>query len=183
MNFKLARFFSLTISFITGSFFFFIGIISLFLLWSPLFQKTAAEFILENPLILSLFGLGFALMGLSIIIYAFLSTRRRTLLIRTGNLAVTVDENVVRQTLESYWLEQFPESLVSFNLTIKKHAIQIQADLPFLPLEKQKIFLDQVKEDFTQLFGRQIGYPYDVQLIANFKTQQNKHPSLPDESF
>lgn len=177
MNFKLARFFYVTISFITGIFFFLFGAFGIVLPWSPFLQKATAQFILENTLMLSLFGLGFALMGLSILIYTILSTRHRTILVRTGTLAVAVDENVIHQYLEAYWQEHFPKSPISFSLTFKKHALQIAADLPYMPMDEQKIFLDGVKDDFSDLFGRVLGYPYDVHLIASFQDKPEKPSS------
>lgn len=169
MNFKLGRFFYLAISFIIGSFFFIIGAFSIILPWSSFLQKETTQFILENTLVLSLFGLGFALIGLSIVIYTILKTQHRYVHIRTGKNAVILDENVIRQSLERYWQEHFPNSQVTFQLNLKKHALQIIADLPFVPLPEQKIFLERVKHDFSDLFGRLLGYPYDVHLIASFQ--------------
>lgn len=175
MNFKLGRFFYLTISFIIGSFFFIFGAFSIILPWSPYLQTVTTQFILENTLILSLFGLGFALIGLSIVIYTILRTRHRYVQIRTGQLGVILDENVIQQYLEAYWQEHFPKSHVSFKLSFKKHSLQIVADLPALSHSEQKAFLEKVKDDFNDLFGRVLGYPYDVQLIASF--QENKNSS------
>jgi hypothetical protein len=168
MSFKLRRFFYLIISLVTGSFFFSIGMFSMFLPWSQHLQQETIRLITENTLILSLYGMGFVLIGLSIVIYTILATRRRELIVRTGNLAVTVDEAVVCQYLRAYWLEQFPGSQVPFHIKVKKNALQISAELPALPLEEQKIFLEKVKQDFTDLFGNLLGYPHDVHLIANF---------------
>ena len=112
--------------------------------------------------------MGFALIGLSIVIYSVLSTRHRSVMIRTGTLAVAVDEAVVRQYLELYWQEQFPETHITCRIKLKKHALQISADLPSLPPEEQRIFLEKVKNDFRELFGVLIGYPHEVHFIANF---------------
>lgn len=174
MNFRLARFFHVTISLITGIFFFLLGAFGIALPWSPFLQTATTQFILENFLILSLFGLGFFLMGLSIIIYTILSTRRRTIFVRTGTLAVALDENVIHQYLEAYWHEHFPKSHISFNITCKKNVIQIAADLPYMPMDEQKLFLDGVKDDFSDLFSRVLGYPYDVHLIASFESKPEK---------
>lgn len=108
MSFKIGRFFYLAISFILGAFFFVLGIFGIILPWFPRLKTAAVEFIVEHTLILSLFGLGFALIGLSIVIYALLSSRRHYTEIRTGAYAVTLDENVIRHYLESYWEERFP---------------------------------------------------------------------------
>lgn len=172
MSFKLNRFFYLAISFIIGSFFFIFGAFSIVLPWSSFLQTATTQFILENTLILSLFGLGFTLIGLSIVIYTLLKTRHRYIHIRTGKLSVILDENVIHQYLEAYWQKHFPKSHVPFNLSFKKQSLQIIANLPFLSLSEQKVFLEQVKQDFNDLFGHVLGYPYDVHLIASFQVNQ-----------
>lgn len=175
MSFKLGRFFYLAISFVIGTFFFVLGAFSIVLPWSVFLQSVSTRFILQNTLILSLFGFGFVLMGLSIVIYTILNTRRRYIHIRTGERAVTIDQTVVQQYLESYWHEHFPKSPVSFQLSIKKQSIQIIADLPALPLHEQKVFLEHVKQDFSELFSHQLGYPYDVHLIASFQADKTSY--------
>ena len=152
MSFKLGRFFYLTISFILGAFFFVIGVFGIILPWSPFLQKVTSRFIEENTLMLSLFGLGFSLIGISVVVYTLLNTRRCYTHIRTGAQAVILDENVIQQYLEAYWLEQFPNTHVAYELSIRKNSIQIVADLPALPLSEQKQFLEKVKHDFSESF-------------------------------
>lgn len=168
---KLSRFFYLLISFIIGSFFFIVGAFSLILPWSSFLQTITIQFILENSLMLSLFGLGFALIGISIVIYTLLNTRHRYIEIRTGAKGVTLDENVIHQSLEAYWQQHFPQTSIPFTLTFKKSSLQIVADFPPLPLSEQKSFLERVKHDFSDLFVRLLGYPYDVHLIASFQKE------------
>jgi hypothetical protein len=172
MSFKVGRFFYLAISFIMGSFFFIFGAFSIILPWSSFLQTVATQFILDNTLILSLFGLGFVLMGLSIVIYTLLKTRHHYVQIRTGHLGITLDENIIHQYLETYWQEQFPQTHIPFNLNFKKNALQVIADLPSFPLQEQKILLERIKQDFSDLFGRILGYPHDVHLIASFQTDK-----------
>lgn len=169
MSFKLGRFLHLAISFIIGSFFFILGAFAVILPWSPYLQNVTIQFILENTLVLSLFGFGFALIGLSIIIHTLLKTRHRYIQIRTGDLGVILDENIIHQYLETYWQKLFPTTQIPFRLNFKKHSLQIIVDLPSLPHMEQKSLLEQIKQDFSDLFGRTLGYPYDVHLIASFQ--------------
>lgn len=175
MNFKLTRFLHLLISFIIGSFFFIFGAFSTALPWSSYLQAATIQLILKHTLLFFFFGLGFILIGLSIIIYTFINTRHRYIHLRTGAQAITLDENIIHQYLEAYWQEHFPQSHVPFSLSLKKHSLQIVADLPSLSLADQKIFLERVKHDFTDLFSQTLGYPYDVNLIASFQ-KNDGHP-------
>lgn len=178
MNFKLGRFFSLTVSFILGTFFFVVGAFGIAFPWSPLLQQATVRFITENTLILSLFGLGFALTGLSIVIYTILNTRRRYAYLKTGKYTVALDEILLEKYLETYWKEKFPHHSILYTLTIHKHSLQIEANLPFLPESEQRLLLEKMNQDFTDLFGRVLGYPYDVHVIASFEAE----PAYPKPS-
>ncbi len=168
MSFKLSQFFNFSIHFIIGSFFFILGILGMILPWSLYLQRVTTQFILDNTLIPSLFGLGFVLIGLSIVIYTFLRARIRYIHIKTGDFSVKVDEKVIYTLLESYWRGHFPSAQIPFTVTLKKYSIQIVADLPFLSLPDQKKFLEEAKQDLGKLFGQVLGYPYEVHLITSF---------------
>lgn len=178
MNFKLVRFVYLAISLIIASFFLIVGIFSMFLPWSSFLREGIIQFILEHTLIFFFFGLGFALIGLSLMIYTLIHTRHRYTHIQTGARAITLDENIIHQYLEDYWKTHFPQSHVPFTLSIKKRSLEIAADLPSLPLADQKNFLEHVKDDFTDLFANTLGYPYEVHLLASFQTDPHTKDTL-----
>lgn len=173
MSFKCGRIISLLLSAIIGSFFIIFGVFSLILPWSSYFQEATTQFFLKNTLIFSLFGLGFVLMGLSLIIYTSLQTRHHFIEIRTGDFSVNLDENVIKQYLETYWQEQFPKSHIPFDLTFKKKFIQIVANLPPLQPSDQDQFLEKVKRDLNEMFSQFIGYPNEVHLIASFQEKKD----------
>lgn len=169
MNFKFGRFFHLAISFIIGTFFFTVGVFSIALPWSSHLQTATLRFLTENTLILSLFGLGFALVGLSIVIYTFLSTRHRYAHIKMGRQAITIDENLIEQYLEAYWKEKLPHYQIPFYLIIHKQSLQIVASFPSFSEVEQQLLLEGINQDFKGLFENLLGYPHDVHLIASFE--------------
>ncbi len=170
MSSKVSRFFYLSISFILGIFFLLGGTYATALSWSSFLRLKAIYFILENTLILSLFGLGLALIGFSILIYAIVNSRRRYISICISKHAVTIDETLIQQYLETYWKEHFPTHSVSSRLSIKKNALQIVVDLPFIPKDEQEKFLNHIHQDFMDIFGRLLGYPHKIYLTASFQT-------------
>lgn len=141
--------------------------------WSSTLKFSIAEFFIENTVTLSLFGLSFILVGVSLVIYTFINTRRRYYFVRTGNQAVLVNHTVVCQYLEAYWKTQFPEAPVYFKVTIKRKSIEIVAELPALPLEDQRRVLEKIKDDLENLFGHTLGYSYDVHLYASFNQSKS----------
>ena len=173
MNFKFGRFFYKAINYIIGTFFSILGIFNLILPWSSFLQKSLTKFIMGNTLLLSFFGLAFLLMGIAIFAYTFFRARPRYLHVQTGPQAVSIDEKLVHQYLDIYWKEHFPTSSIPFNLHIKKRALHIYADLPALPLSEQKMFLEGVKHDFSDLFQHVLGYPYDIHLFASFQKEKS----------
>jgi hypothetical protein len=174
MSFKFTRFFYLAANFILGAFFFVMGLYSIALSWSPSLKDMTKRFIEENSLILSLFGLGLLLIGLSVIINAIFSSRRHYAYIKTGKHAVLMDESLIEQYLNAYWKEHFPLTQIPFFLTIKKHSIQIEADLPYMAEPEKQIFLERINKDFSDIFGKVMGYPNEVHFIANFKSESQK---------
>lgn len=169
MSFRFGRFFYLTISWIVGAFFFLIGLFGIILPWSDYLQRAATELVLHHTLMLSLFGLGFTLIGLSVVTYAILNAGKRYAFVRTGNRAVVLDEALIEQYLEKYWKETFPHHQIPFYITIRKRSIQIVADLPATPEADQDRFLSKIQEDFADIFGRMLGYPNEVHFIAHFQ--------------
>lgn len=169
MNFKFGRILYIAINLIIGSFFLFIGTYCIVLPLFPFLQSAAVLLILEHTLILSLFGLGFALIGFSIITYAYLNSRRTQVMIRTGKLGVQIDQNIIYQYLDAYWQKEFPGAHVAFQVKVKKRSLKILADLPSLPLNEQKMILEKIKCDFIELFGGVLGYPYEIDIIASFQ--------------
>lgn len=156
---------------IFGLFFLTVGIGSMALPWLPTLQTALIDLILGNPLLISLFGLGFTLMGLSILAYYWQQTKRRHVIVRTGARPITLDESLIQHYVDIYWKQQFPYTQVHSQLTIKKNAIRINAELPFLPQTEQPAFLEKVRQDFQDIFGRVLGYPHEVYLYANFRAE------------
>jgi hypothetical protein len=170
MSFKLGRFFYLTISLVIGTFFLLLGAVSIALPWVTLLRDKIVQFILEGNLIFTLFGLGFFLIGLSILLYSLLSSKKQYVYLRTGNRSITLDEDLIQDYLETYWQERFPKHTIPSSFQIKKRAIHIKADFPFLPVLEQRAFLERIQHDFNDLFGRVLGYPHEIYLTASFQS-------------
>lgn len=171
MNFKIERFCTLAISFLLGVFFFLIGLFSIILPWSSFLQQAATDLIVNHTLILSLFGIGLALMGISIAVYAILNISRRYAYIKIGERSVSLDETLIKQYLQDYWTKKLPNVQVPFYLSIRKNSIQIVADLPPMAEEVQDSFLEKIQNDFSDLFDKRLGYPNEVHLVAHFQTE------------
>ncbi len=174
MSFKFGRFFSLTVSWILGAFCCLIGIFSVILPWSPFLQQSATDLIVNHTLILSLFGLGLVLIGISIVIYAIFNMGHSYAYIKVGNRPVSLDENLIEQYLQNYWKKNFPNHQIPFYMSIKKNSIQIVADLPPVPEADQDRFLDKIREDFSHLFSGILGYQNEIYFIAHFQTEQSE---------
>lgn len=167
MSFKIGRFFYFLISIIVGLFFLLLGIVAMAIPVSETMRRIVISLINNQTYLFLLFGLGFFIVGLSIIISAFIRKKRRYNHIQINGGEVTIDEAVVQQYLQAYWKEHFQVPIPS-TVTIKKHAIQIVADFPYLPIEEQRTFLERLQKDFVHLFGKTLGYPYEVDLMASF---------------
>ncbi len=75
------------------------------------------QLILENAIILSIFGLSFTLIAF-LFTYAFLKTRQPSYLhIQTGHLGITLDENIVYQYL-NLLAKKLPKSTSPFQFKL-----------------------------------------------------------------
>jgi hypothetical protein len=168
MNFKFGRFFYLGTGFLIGIFFLLLGFFTVALPWSSLLQKVTVEWINGKTLLFFLFGLAFALIGASIILYAFFNSKRRYVCVEMGSNRLSIDENAIHQFLDIYWQENFPTTEIPYTLGIKKNAIQIVAHLPSMPLAEQKICVEKMKMDINELFQTTLGYNRPVFLAVSF---------------
>jgi hypothetical protein len=120
------------------------------------------------------FGLGFVGIGVSLILYTIFNAKRHQAYIKMGANSVSIGQELIERYLESYWQKSFPHHSIPFYLTIRKHSLQIVADLPPLPESEQPLFLEKIKSDLSDLFVRVLGYPYDVHFIAHFQTNESE---------
>lgn len=130
---------------------------------------TFASFILNNALLLFLFGLCLFVCGLALIIHTLLSCKRKYTIIRTGKNEVTVSEILIQEYLNAYWQKLFPGKSVSSHIIVKKHTIKIIADLPAIPYEDQKHILERIERDIQDLFRDTLGYREEIELAVSFQ--------------
>lgn len=164
----MTNFLSSLITFTIAIFFTLLGIVCVMIPWSGEVRFGLIRFILEDSLAISLFGLAFIVVGLAIVTYILLSSRRQYYHIKSGSHAVKVDESAIQQYLSLYWKELFPSQDVPCRLALKKNRIHITVDLPHVPLLEQRPLLEKVKQDLHEIFANNIGYEDEFFLSASF---------------
>lgn len=165
---SLVNFFYYLISFFIGLFFLMLGIICIILPWSPSIRTGIIEFILENSTAISLFGFGFLVIGIMLMVNLYLSSKRHYYYIRVGRRSISIDEEIIRQYLQTYWKQLFPYEEIPTRLVMKKNRIKVVAELPHIPLGEQKLFVERVQDDIQDIFSRSLGYPHDFLLSLSF---------------
>lgn len=165
-----ALFYSL-ISFVVAIFFIMIGIICMMLPWSEAVRTDLVQFILEDSLVISLFGIGSLIIGLAIVVNIILGSRRHYYHVKSGSKSVTVDETLIQQYLNTYWGELFPNCSVPNKFSLKSNKIYVAADLPYLPVKEQKALIERVKTDLQDIFKRILGYQNEFHLSISFQSE------------
>lgn len=163
------NFFYSLISFTIALFFVLLGIIGVIIPWSPEIRTDLVQFILDDSILLSLFGLTFIIVGLAIAAYILVNGRRKYYHIRSGEDAITVDEAVIQQYLDAYWKELFPGSDIPNRLAIKNNKIHITVDFPHVPQGQQQLILERIKQDLRNKFTEILGYRGDFYLSSSFR--------------
>lgn len=162
------------ISLTVAIFFIMLGVLTVLLPWSPSVRTDLIQFILEDSLAIFLFGFVFICVGLAIVIYIILGTRRSYYRLKGGTQSVHIDEAVVQDYLDTYWKQLFPKTSIPTRLQIKKNKIHLIADLPFIPHAEQKKVLERIKTDLTEIFGSFLGYREPFYFTASFQTDHKK---------
>lgn len=160
-QFWLKRWSYVLLQLLLATFFLGFAFISLIFPYSGRWTFLLLEFIFENPIWMTL--LGILSLGIALLIFqsAISNAKHRAVSIRTGPLSVVMNEKVIRTYMDQYWKKKFPESPVSFQINFKKKKIVISAHLPNASIEKK-----QIQEDLVEIFGRLLGYPHEVELVA-----------------
>lgn len=160
------------LSVILAAFFGIVGIIGIVIPWSPQIRTDIIQFILEDFIAISLFGFGFLIIGLVIIINLILSTKKRYYYLRSSRQFVALDEAIFQEYISGYWRKIFPNSEVAHRIELKKNKLYISADLPYIPQAQQKLLLEKIRNDLVDLFGKMLGYQGEFFLTTNFALQK-----------
>jgi hypothetical protein len=175
MNFKNLRMYPFFYSIFRLSaalFFVILGIVCLLLAWSDTVRNHVIQFILDSSIAICLFGFAFLMVGLSVIVKIIFDTKHRYYEIKAPCKPISVDEAVIQDYLNAYWRDLFPQTVVPNQLTIKKNRIHLAADLPHIPLAEQKILLEKIKLDLSELFNSTFGYKDNFYLSLSFLPEQ-----------
>jgi len=151
-----------------------LGLVAVLLPWSPLVRADIIQFILEDSIAIFLFGFVFIVVGLAIVISILLSTRRSYYRLKGGVQSVLIDEHVIQDYLDTYWKELFPKTTIPNRLQIKKNKIYLSADLPYIPQEEQKVVLERIRNDLTDIFSSFLGYQEPFHLAASFQSEHKR---------
>jgi hypothetical protein len=171
------NFFYSIITFIFAILFILVGIVGVMIPWSADIRTGLVQFILEDSLAISLFGFAGIVIGLAMAIHVLLNARRQCYHLRSGNKSVTIDETVVKQYVDLYWKQLFPNNDIPNRLAIKNNIIYIHADFPYLPIEQQRPLLERVRQDLKSRFKKSMGYTEDFHLYASFQPEPKKEVS------
>ncbi len=154
-----------------GIFFILLGIISAMLPWSTGIRTSLIQIILENSVVIFLFGFCFLVIGALIVVNILLNARRNYYHLRASACKVSIEETVIQDYLDNYWKQVFPQSKIASKLFLKKNKIYLTADLPYVPLTEQKIVLERIQTDLGELFLSYLGYRQPFYLSASFQSE------------
>jgi len=139
--------------------------------WSPEIRSNIIDFFLENTIAISLFGFGFFVIGLTMLVNFYLSSKRRYYHLKVGERSVAIDEVVIRQCLQSYWEQVFPNQDVPTRLLLRKNKIKVIADLPYVPKEERSTVLERIQNDLHEIFSKTLGYTQKFLLSITFQPE------------
>lgn len=152
---------------VIGLFFLLLGLIAIILPWSIGLRTDVVLFFLENSIAISLFGFGFFLIGIGMLVNFYLSSRRSSYRLHSKQ-PVVIDQRIMEQYLTSYWKQLFPQQEIPTQLFLRKNRLKITADLPYVPLLEQKPLVEQIEKDLQEIFSNLLGYSESFALALSF---------------
>ena len=168
------HFFYSLISFIIALFFIMLGVISVLMPWFPSMRADLILFLLENSVVISLFGFAFLTIGVFLVINIILSTKGHYYEFKVGQNTVTIDEDLIQKYLQMYFSELFPTEEVPCRLTIKQNQLHVTADLPYVPPTQRSLLTEKIKQDLKDLFSQQLDYNTDYYLSTSFQSDKSE---------
>jgi hypothetical protein len=150
-------------------FFLTLGIIIFLLPLSMAVRSGLLDFILNNTLGFTLFGLGFMAIGVLLCINLWVEFKKRYYYVSKGTHTVKVDETLVCQYLKTYWEQRYPQQEIPTRVTLKKNKIEISSTLPNIPEAEREALCIEVKNEVRELFNRVLDYSEDIALTISFK--------------
>lgn len=160
------------ISFVLAAFLLLLGVIAIIFPWSAAIRTDLVTLILENSLAISLFGFGFLIIGVFMLISLWLSLKKKYYYIRVDSQAIAVDESIIQYYLEEYWKQLYPAREIPSRLIVKRNKIKIIADLPYAPPEERKASIARIQNDLRDLLQRILGYSHNFVISLSFKANK-----------
>lgn len=167
-NFLFKFLYSL-LSFALALFFIVLGLIAVILPLSFEVRIAFIEFITHNYLAISIFGYGFFVIGVAMLVNLYFATKRHYYYVKVKPHLVAVDEAVIHHYLQDYWKQLFPHQEIPTRLLLKRNKIKVIADLPYTPAEEQMACIEQIKLDLHHIFSQLLGYSQEFMLSISFK--------------
>lgn len=147
-----------------------LGIFIFTIPYAPDFRQQFVAFFQEGVFDLKVLGGLLALLGLFLLITFYFLHRRGSLVLKMGSSGkVTIDELALQKYVQGYFKDHFPGTTVDFQATCSKGQIYIIAELPQVPFEEQKSFLEQIERDFEKLFRKYLGYNDEFFFTVTFR--------------
>lgn len=168
MNSKSSHYLYFAFTFVIAVFLILLGLFAIFLPWFPALRNGIALFITENSFAIFFFGATLMLIGIATIAGIVYGSKRRYYSIKSGPHQITLTDSVFLDYLVSYWKNIFPKADVPCTVKIKNNQVHVTADLPYIPLEKQKGLIEQMQRDVTEIFTRYLGYRAEYCFSVSF---------------
>jgi hypothetical protein len=156
-----------------GIFFLILGILCMIFPWSSSLRAGFIQILMAHSMMICLLGIGFIVIGLSLVIHIALSARHGRYVLRSGAKAVSIDERAIQDCLNFYWKDLFPNNTVGNQVTLKKNKIHLSIELPSVPESEQENLLKKIDEELTDLLDSLLGYRETLYLSVTFLQEKS----------
>lgn len=168
MSSKISYYLYFVFSIAFAVFFILLGIFATLLPWLPVVREGLNAFIVDNAIAIFFLGITLIVIGISSISAIIYGSKRQHYSIKAGAHQLTIQDTLFQDYLCSYWKKIFPKYDIPCSVKIKNNKVHITADLPYIPLEKQRNLIEQMQQDVTEMFTRYLGYKAEYRFSVSF---------------
>lgn len=168
MSSKISYYLYFVFSIAIAVFFILLGILATLLPWFSGIREGLNSFIIENAIAIFFIGLTLIVIGIASISAIMHGSKRHHYSTKAGAHQITIQDTLFQDYLHSYWKKIFPKYDIPCSVKIKNNKVLITADLPYIPIEKQRSLIEQMQQDVTEMFTRYLGYQAEYRFSVNF---------------
>jgi hypothetical protein len=125
----------------------------------PRVEMVVSSFFSDHPELPLLFGIIMLSLGIFLFIAFYARNRGQYYTVNMSPHEVTIDTSIIRTYAEIYWQTHFPGDKTQIEVLLHKNQkIELIAEMPNVPFESQRLFLERAERELGVILAEKFSY-------------------------